>query len=335
MARRAPAIPPREIVVPFEIRETEAAVARRVVHDAKSDAEQVRLLARALFDPHVFALRYASSVTSSAEETLRSSAGNCMALASAFVGLARAIGLRAYYVDASTRVHEMRYAEDGITINAGHVSAMVPTPDGDLALDFGLLGRFPWCRVIDDLGALAHFYNDRGFDLMGRFQERGEPVPWAEVAHDFRLSVQVKPAFAQAWNNLGISAAHLGRYEEAIEDYRTAIARDSALAAPYNNLGSLYLETGDVGAALQSLEAAARLEPRGPHVQYNLGVALLRRGDCPAAVKALQRAVDLRAGFPEAQKLLDELTVEPVRGSPRSEAPAPRAGARDEVRVPS
>lgn len=319
VARRAPAIPAGEIVVPFEIGEAEAAVARRMVLEAKSDSERVRILAEALFDPNAFGLRYAPSVTASAEETLRTSTGNCLALASVFVGLARAIGLNAHYMDASTRVHEMRHGEDGMTINAGHLTAMVSTAHEDIALDFARLGRIRWYRVIDDLEALAHFYNNRGFDLMDRSQERGAPVPWVDVAHDFRLAVQVMPAFAQAWNNLGIAATRLGRYAEAVEDYRTAIARDPKLAAPHNNLGSLYLQTGDDGAALRSFEKAARLEPSGPHIQYNLALALLRRGDRPGAIRALQRAVDLRAGYPEAQKLLDELTAD--RDRPRGDGP--------------
>jgi hypothetical protein len=313
VARRAPSIPGREIVVPFEVTPAQVGLARKVVAEARSDEDRVRALTEALFDPGGFGLRYASTVTASAEETLSSSEGNCLALASVFIGLARGIGLKAYYMDASTRVHETRYHNDGMTVNAGHVTALVKTGDGDIGLDFERLGQIRWYRAIDDLEALAHFYNNRGFDLIDRAQERGLEADWTEVAHDFWLAVQVMPTFARAWNNLGIAAARLGRAEEAVQDYRTAIARDPKLAAPLNNLGSLHLQSGDVEAALQALEAAARLEPRGAHIQYNLAVARHRHGDRLGAVEALRRAIDLRGVYPEAQALLDQLTLQAAR----------------------
>ena len=89
-----------------------------------------------------------------------------MALASAFVGLARHVGLDARYIDASSRVHETRYGEDGTTVNFGHVTAMVMTGQEKIGLDFEQVGPFTWYRVLDDLEALAHFYNNRGYEAV-------------------------------------------------------------------------------------------------------------------------------------------------------------------------
>jgi Flp pilus assembly protein TadD len=309
--RRAPAIPPAEIVVPFEIGEEQAAAARRVVADGKTDTERTRALVAAFFARDGFHMRYAEGVTADAEETLRTSEGNCLSLASVFVGLARAAGLKAYYIDASTRVHETRYG-DGLTVNSGHVTAMVEAEGERIGLDFGRMGPIRWYRVLDDLEALAHFYNNRGFESVERAQERSRPADWGRASHDFWLAAQVIPTFAPAWNNLGMAAARQGRIEEAIANYRTAIASAPLLAAPHNNLGGLYLEQGQVAEALGALETAARLDPSGPHIQYNLALARLRRGDREGAIRALQRAIDLRGGYPEAQAELDRLAIAPV-----------------------
>ncbi len=309
VARVAPEVPAAEIVVPFEITEAQGALARRLVAEAPGDRERLRILTEALFDPALFGLRYSSTATVSAKEALRTSEGNCLSLASVLIGLARAVGLSAYYMDASTRVHETRYADDGTTVNVGHVTAMVQTPSENIGLDVASMGRIRWYRVMDDVEALAHYYNNRGFDLVDRPQGSVTAGQWEEAAHSFWLAVQVRPGFAQAWNNLGIAAERLGRHREAMGDYRAAIERDPKLGAPYNNLGSLYLKTGDVGGALKALETAAKLEPRGPHIQYNLAVARIRHGDRAGAVEALRRAIELRAGFAEATALLDELTV--------------------------
>ncbi len=303
--RRAPALTPEEVVVPFEITAAHAALARRIVRDARTDGERVRLIVAALFDRAYFGLRYSPSVGGDAEETLRRSEGNCMALASVFIGLARAAGLEAHYMDASIRIHETRDAGDNLTVSAGHITAVVKTEEGNVGLDFGRLGAIQWYRVLDDVEALAHFYTNRGFDGLERSEERGAAVDWAAAARDFRLAVQVMPGFAPAWNNLGIAAVRLGQYEQAALDYRTAIARDPRLAAPHNNLGSLFLMTGDPGAALEAFEVAAELEPNAYHVQYNLAVARLRHGDRRGARVALERAIELRGRYQEAQLLLD------------------------------
>ncbi len=307
VARRAPAIPPGEVVVPFEITEAQAEMARAAAGKLESVEDRVRALVSAMYDPRFFALRYGGNATASAQDTLQAHEGNCLALASVFIGLARALGLQAYYMDASTRVHEPRYGADGMTVSAGHVTAVVRSGDDDIGLDFAQLGRIRWYRVLDDVEALAHFYNDRGFDLVEQSDGSGSPEVWTRAAHDFRRAVAVMPGFAPAWNNLGIADSRLGQVREAIEDYRRAIAHDARLAAPWNNLGWLYLQVGDGAAADEALEAAARLEPDGPHIQYNLALARLRQGDRTGARRAVERALELRRGYRQAQALLEEL----------------------------
>jgi tetratricopeptide (TPR) repeat protein len=308
IARRAPALAQEEVVVPFELDEASAARARALVGDSRSEEDKVGILVAALFDPSKFALAYADGVTGTATDTLRVGKGNCLALASVFVGLARAAGLRAYYMDASAHIHETRLGDDGMAVNEGHVTAMVETSAGKIGLDFARLGKFRWYRILDDVEAIAHFYNNRGYELVQAARERAAPIDWSEASHQFRLAVAVMPGFARAWNNLGIAVAHLGRRDEAIAHWRESIRRDPALPAPRNNLGALYLEDGNDRAALETLEAAARLRTSGPHVHYNLALARLRNGDRNGAVEALRRALRL-ADYPRARELLDDLTV--------------------------
>ncbi len=305
--RSAPELDPADIVVPYEISPAHAELARRLVRGVTAESDRVRALAGALLDPYSLGLRYVPSVTTDAEETLRQSRGNCLALASVFIGLARAVGLEAYYVDASVKEHETRYVDDGTTVNEGHLTAMVKTPIGNIGLDFSRAGKVSWYRVLDDVEALAHFYNNRGFEQMDRAESAGEPVDWVAVERDFKRAVQVLPSFARAWNNLGLAASRLGHRDEAVRYYRTAIAQDPKLAAPHNNLGSLHLAVGEFEAALAELEAAAKLDPSGSHIQYNLAVALLQRGDRDGARQALERAVALRGDYPQAEAMLSRL----------------------------
>jgi len=190
---RGPAIPAAEVVVPFELPPEALATAQRLVANTRVDDQRVEILVQAMFDPAVFGLRYDASFTTSGAEALRSGRGNCVALASVFIGLARSIGLEARYVDASVAVHETRYGDDGSTINFGHITAQVTTGSERIGLDFARLGRFRRYDVLDDLEAVAHFYNNRGYEQLDQAREQGEAPDWVEAERLFRLAVVVTP----------------------------------------------------------------------------------------------------------------------------------------------
>jgi hypothetical protein len=304
-----PGIPAADVVVPYELPPQALEKAQRLVLWTRSEGEKVELLVKAMFDPAVFGLSgELTPITTTGAEALRTGRGNCVALASVFIGLARAVGLDARYVDASSRVNETRYGDDGSTVHFGHVSAMVNTGSERISLDFARLGPVQWYQPLDDLEALAHFYNNRGYELVEQALEAGQAPDWAEAERTYRLAVAVKPGFARGWNNLGIAVAHLGRREEAAGHYRRASALDPAMAAPHANLGSSHLQAGDLPAALQELTTAAELDPKGAHIQYNLAVARWRSGDREGALTALRRTLALRGNYPGAQALLERLT---------------------------
>lgn len=310
IARRAPGLPADEIVVPHEVDEAAAARAREIASEASSTYVKVARLVDAFFDEHGFGLRYSPGVSGDARETLRRREGNCLALASTFIGLARAAGLDARFIDASIRFRETSHSEDGMTVTSGHVTAMVVAEDQNFGLDFGRMGPIVWYRVLDDVEAVAHFYNNRGWEAVYLARVRGEPEDWEAAARDFRRATLVLPSFALAWNNLGLAAARAGRDAEAAAHYREAIRRDPRLAAPRSNLGSLQLQAGAYEDARATLEAAVRLPSSGPHVLYNLAVARLRTGDREGALEALRRASG--RGYARARRLLDELAVAAV-----------------------
>ena len=310
IAHRAPDLPASEVVVPYELDPADRARASQIVGELRSIDAKVQAIVVAMFDPEQLGLRYEDVVTGNAAETIRARRGNCLALASVFVGLAREVGLEAYYIDASTRVHETTYAGDGMTVSSGHVTAMVVTPKGNVGLDFARLGPFAWYRTLDDVEALAHFYNNRAFERIDDALERGVAVEWEAAALDFRRATEVKPEFALAWSNLGMAEADLGREDEAIRDYREAIRRAPALVAPRNNLGAL-LADQIVSAASLRATLAERLARPGDKDE------VAERARCQRRFEGLCRARRPRSG--------------PVRDRPPGE-PRSVAGDRRTVR---
>ena len=115
---QAPGISTEDLVVPFRV--TPEMVARAVdfTSGAMTDFEKADRLMKSLTDEDGFGLRYDAVATSIPAVTVEQGYGNCLALTSIFIGLAREIGLSAYYVDASDRVNDLRREEE-IIVDSG------------------------------------------------------------------------------------------------------------------------------------------------------------------------------------------------------------------------
>lgn len=304
---RVPAEFHGELVAPFEISPRLASSARELVSGQRSDYDRARALLRAMTDEKVFGLEYEPVATAPAETTTARGYGNCLSLTSVFVGLARAVGLTAYYIDASDRVNDLR-REEALIVDSGHIAAVVRTEKGYSLVDFdGELAEFRTFRIIDDLEALAHFYNNRGYELIHLAQREGAEIPWEEVRRSFELATRVQPGFARAHNNLGVVYSRLGNRSAAAGQYQAAIDADKDFAAPHHNLGNLRLAAGDVAGALVSYGQAAARQPSNPYLHYHRGLALYRRGDLPGAAAAFQRAISLKRDYIEPRNLLAQI----------------------------
>jgi tetratricopeptide (TPR) repeat protein len=300
-------LPPSEVVVPYAVTPAHAARIQHLLTGVPGIRQKVELIVSALYDPAYFGLKYRAGAPGTAEEAFARGGGDCLALASAFIGLARAAGLEANYIDASVRIHETQYLGEETAVNLGHITAAVKIGQERFALDFEGMGKVTWYRVIDDAEAVAHLFNNRGYALLDEAQASGRAPDWAAAGLRFRQALSVKPEFARAWNNLGIAETHLGRVEQAISAYRRAISLDGTLAAARANLGGLYLARNDLPAAQAQLDAAARIDPGSAHAQYALALVRLRTGDRAGAREALERAVALRTGWKAAEELLSSL----------------------------
>ena len=71
----------------------------------------------------------------------------------------------------------------------------------------------------------------------------------------------MKPDYAEAYYNLGVTIKELGRLDEALASYRQAIALKPNYAEAYNNLGIMLQELGRLDEALASYRQAIALKP--------------------------------------------------------------------------
>lgn len=302
--RRAPAMAKADVVVPHEVAPEHLEIARHYITPFMSASERAKALLKAMFDPDGYGLRYTEVLTRTAEQTLAAGEGNCLALASVFVGLARGLGLKAYFLDASGRV-EQAHSEQDVIIRTGHITAVVETERGRVAMDFGRrLSPFRIFRVMDDVEAAAHFHNNSGYELMVLARRAGEPIDWDRVAHHFEAATRVMPDFARAWNNLGVARLRQGRPKEAEAAYRKAARADPEFASPLTNLGILLMKSGRPAEAVTAFERAVLRESDNPRTHLHLAQALLAAGHPDRAARALEQALKWEPDHEPARRLL-------------------------------
>jgi tetratricopeptide (TPR) repeat protein len=274
VARRAPDLDAREIPILFDVGDEVIERMRRNTRGALDDADRLERVVEQLADPNGMAMRYEWATTLTAREALEHGGGNCLSLSSVLIGIARGLGMRAYYAETLDIDSDWRSDID-LSVAAGHIAVVIPTNRGRAYVDFsGTLSPTRRFRPISDLEALAHYYNNRGYELLHIAMRAQQEPPWRDALYEFELAARIAPGFAEAWNNVGLARRRLGDHDEAERAYRRALELQDDLLSAHLNLAALYVADGAVQNAMQSLEAAHRLAPDHPGIDRLRALAL-------------------------------------------------------------
>jgi tetratricopeptide (TPR) repeat protein len=301
---RVPSIESSAILVPHLVDAAALERARSRTRWSDGPHEKLRALANQLTDEAGFGLEYDANANGLPTETLRRGRGNCLSLASVLIGLARSLELPVFYI-AGKDVISSESENANLAVAAAHLGVGMRTKGQTTAVDFGgVLERYRSFRAIDDLEAAAHFYNNRGYDLLRTASD--SPEQWQRAFEQFEIASEVSPGFAFAWNNMGIAAVHLDRFGDALSYYQRSIDLNSKLSSPHFNSGALYVRMGDAVRAVEAFEAASKLAPNNELVLLNYARALLELGRFDEASVALHRVLEQDPENEAARKLLTE-----------------------------
>lgn len=290
-----------EISVPYEIDDEIRAWGQAVVAGISNSDEQAEAIARAIIAEEKLRTRYDAAVTLTAKEVFRTGRANCISLTNLYIGIARSVGLQAYYVD----VHQaatVRHVGDVMLAN-GHICAGVRLPNGFRLYDFAQEPEKPYRRysILDDREALATFLLARHINGVLDTSARKDVATALERSrHDADLALRVKPDFAKAWINLGSAYLRAGRRDAAIEMYQKALEMDGKLVAASLAMGYVYAGNGEWLAARDAFEHARSLLPGDARVRFHVGLAAYHQGDFAAARRSFEAALDLDPELREA-----------------------------------
>lgn len=259
IARDVPELSEDDVVIPHTISRRTLTAVRARFPELNPRLDGARALLSLLFDEEHLGLEYEWSATRDAETTIAMGSGNCVSLSAVVVGLARAHGGAARYVEV---IHPPEEREEGdLLVWAGHVAVLLPSTEGMLLVDFQGANRPKplGVRLLSDRAFVARYYLDLGYEQLHRARAAGEAPDWDEARRYFDWASRIDPTFGEAWNNLGVALARQGRLAEAEAAYRRARRsrpRDFVDTASVKNLAVLERRRTRAGSA----EAAGSAE---------------------------------------------------------------------------
>ncbi len=337
IASRVPPDQAATLEIPFEIDDDIRAFARKATRGVSGDENIADALMHAMVDHSGLYMQYDQEANKTARQVFRDRRGNCLAFANLFVGMARALGLDAVYVEETTVENSIR--ESDLIVRVGHVAGGVRSADHLLVIDFNVDARplRPAHKPIDDLEAMAHFYNNEAYLHGFREGDAGAAVRW------YRLVLGIDPRFYPAHNNLGVALKLQGRLADAVREYKLAIAADPNFAEARANLGAALAAEGRRDEALHQFRLAIRSNPQSAPLRHqrglllreaqryqdaeksfrealrrdptyapaavDLGEALLAQGSREEALSAFRRALKIDPANALAQRRADELAA--------------------------
>ena len=120
----------------------------------------------------------------------------------------------------------------------------------------------------------------------------------------YNKALDIKPDYAEAYNNLGSALRNLGRLDDAVANYHKALDVKLNYAEAYNNLGSVLKEMGRLDEAVTSCHKAITIKPDFAEAFFNLGNAFQDLGKLVEAVASYQKTLAIKSDFADAHSNL-------------------------------
>jgi Tfp pilus assembly protein PilF len=127
--------------------------------------------------------------------------------------------------------------------------------------------------------------------------------------HHFETSLAIRPSYAEARNNLGITLADLGELDAAVRTLQEASVGEGKVDALYN-LGTAFLNAGYPVSAEKTLRAAVAYAPQNAGIHYNLGFSLQDQKRWTEAIAEYETTLRLQPDHGDAQQNLDYIAAQ-------------------------
>ncbi|MFL6258387.1 MAG: tetratricopeptide repeat protein [Thermoanaerobaculia bacterium] len=286
-------VDPASVVVPFEVTDEMRTWVHAQVPDTGAPEQRLERLLLAIVDPAGLGLSYEGGSTNTAREAFANRKANCLGFTSLFVGLARELGIPAFYLGVDD---VERFEREGdLLVISGHVSAGFGLGGGKIKiLEFTNAPKADYrhIRRLGDLTAIALYHSNHGAELL-RAGRMNESLPW------LRKAVEIDPELGDGWIDLGVGLRRAGDLTGAEAAYRRALEVNPQGAAAYQNLAVLLRLRGQAKEADDLLVLSTRASGQSPFSYLALGDLSLSHGRLDEARRFYRRAMWLNRDDPE------------------------------------
>ncbi|MBN1878547.1 tetratricopeptide repeat protein [bacterium] len=268
------------IEIPYKSTPDMKEYARKVVGNEINPVKKSIRLVEAIISEWKLDVSYDRTADATAEKVFHETKrANCLSFTHLFVSLARAVGIKAHYVDVR---HDDLISTSSMMVSSRHICAGVHDGADFFLIDFDPDPRKTYriYQKIDDIEAIANHYNNVAINRFAVNEENLE-----DAIRLLDLSLRIKPDFSRALNNRG-SLLFLQGYSDAAEQsFRQALKYDPKMPEANSNLSGLMLEKGDAVSALSYAHIAVQSQPNNMHYHYKLALALIYATDYTQAYK--------------------------------------------------
>ena len=121
---------------------------------------------------------------------------------------------------------------------------------------------------------------------------------------DYEKAITLKPDYAEAYYNLGVTLRELGQIDAALKSYEKALTIKHEYPGAHNNLGTILLDLGSLDSAVDHFEWAVAFSPNYAEAHNNLGVVERHQEKFDQAIKSFEKAIDIQPNYVQAHSNL-------------------------------
>ena len=106
-------------------------------------------------------------------------------------------------------------------------------------------------------------------------------------------AIKIDPNYVDAHYNLAITLKDLNQLDGAVKGYQRVIEINPNFAQAYNNLGNLMKDLGQTDDAIKNYQKAIEINPSFAHAYNNLGSALMSIGSLKESINIFEKSVSI------------------------------------------
>ena len=116
----------------------------------------------------------------------------------------------------------------------------------------------------------------------------------------FEKAIKIKPDYAEAHYNFGVTLHELGQFDSAIIAYKKAIILVPNYPDAHNNLGIIYLDKSQLNNAIDHFEWAIAYKHDFAEAHNNLGSSFQKKGKIDNAITSYKKAIAINSSYAQA-----------------------------------